>query len=150
MARAPLLLPALAFVAAIAADATVLRRSRGARRRCVRAAARAHGRGVRAGRPARRGLARAPAGYLAESRTVRVGRTVVGDVRAENGYAAPLALDEGIGRRLHRRGSVCMRPIAPGERLVVRGRLVPFDEARNPGEPIRRAQSASRRVWPAS
>ena len=29
--------------------------------------------------------------------------------------------------------------VVEGERLVVRGRLVPFDEARNPGEPSRRA-----------
>ena len=78
-----------------------------------------------------------------ESRTARFAGTVVGDVRAdESGAAFAFALDrERIVVHAHVRGgrSAPNELIMPGERLVVRGRLVPFDEARNPGEPSRRA-----------
>ncbi len=71
-----------------------------------------------------------------ETRTSRFAGTVVGDVRAdENGATFALALDGGLVVRAHVRDAT----IVPGEHLVVRGRLVPFDEARNPGEPSRRA-----------
>ena len=71
-----------------------------------------------------------------ESRTARFAGAIVGDVRAnDNGTAFPFALDSGIVVQARLHGDA----IAPGERLVMRGRLVPFDEARNPGEPSRRA-----------
>jgi competence protein ComEC len=70
-----------------------------------------------------------------ESRTLRATGTVVGDVRradAESSFA--FALDGGATVEASLHGDA-----APGERLVLRGRLVPFDEARNPGESSRRA-----------
>lgn len=70
-----------------------------------------------------------------ETRTARLGGTVIGDVRRGADAAAfPLALDGGVTVAATVRG-----PIEPGDRIVVRGRLTPFDEARNPGEPSRRA-----------
>ena len=137
MNRAPLLLPALAFVAAIVADAHGF-----AACACVAAL------GALASRRARvaaafglAGLAIAwwhghPAMLTAESRIGRFVGAVTGDVRAEErGATFAFALDGGPAVRARvRDGSV-----AAGERLVVRGRLVPFDEARNPGEPSRRA-----------
>ncbi|MEA2687552.1 MAG: competence protein ComEC, partial [Candidatus Eremiobacteraeota bacterium] len=137
MARAPLVLPALAFCSAIAAEAHGL-----AALVCAAAL------GTVSYRPARLAAAFALAGLVfaasnghplvltEESRTARFAGTVVGDVRAdESGTAFAFALDRGIIVRAHvRDGS-----IVPGERIVVRGRLVPFDEARNPGEPSRRA-----------
>ena len=66
----------------------------------------------------------------------RYAGTVTGDVRAdENGATFAFALDYGIVVRAHVRDAT----IVPGERVLVRGRLVPFDEPRNPGEPSRRA-----------
>ena len=77
-----------------------------------------------------------PPMVTAETRTARFAGTVVGDVRAgEGGTSFPFALANGLVVRAHVRDS----DIAPGERLTIRGRLVPFDEARNPGEPSRRA-----------
>jgi competence protein ComEC len=71
-----------------------------------------------------------------ESRTARVAGTVIGDVRVDDGGSAfPFALDGGLVVQARLHGGA----VAPGERLVLRGRLVPFDEARNPGEPSRRA-----------
>jgi competence protein ComEC len=71
-----------------------------------------------------------------ETRTAQFAGTVTGDVRAdENGATFILSLDTGIVVRAHVRTDT----IEPGERVVARGRLVPFDEARNPGEPSRRA-----------
>ena len=76
-----------------------------------------------------------PATIDAETHTQRWTGTVVGDVRRGADDAAfAFALDGGPLVRASVRG-----PVAPGERLVVRGRLAPFDEARNPGEPSRRA-----------
>jgi competence protein ComEC len=71
-----------------------------------------------------------------ETRTARFAGTVTSDVRTdENGATFVLALETGTVVRAHVRDVA----IVPGERVVVRGRLVPFDEARNPGEPSRRA-----------
>jgi len=70
-----------------------------------------------------------------ETRTMHVQGTVVGDVRRSAGAAIfPLALDDGTAVSATVRGQV-----EPGDRIIVRGRLTPFDEARNPGEPSRRA-----------
>lgn len=141
MARAPLVLPALAFAGAVAAQA------HGLAALVVAAAI-----GAAAHRSARLAAAFALAGAVLaarfghpamlaeESRTGRFAGTVVGDVRADdgsNGVGFPLALDGGVVVRAHVRGSGI--EVAPGERVVVRGRLVPFDEARNSGEPSRRA-----------
>jgi competence protein ComEC len=132
-----LLLPAVSFVIAIVADARGL-----AVLACVIAL------GLLACRPARVPAAFALAGLMfarwhghppmlaGETRTARFAGTVTGDVRAdENGAAFALALDSGIVVRAHVRDDA----IVPGEHVVLRGRLVPFDEARNPGEPSRRA-----------
>lgn len=138
MVRAPLLLPAAAFVLAIVADA-----------RGLSSLACACALGAVAYRPARVRAAFALAGLAfawwhghpplltTETRMARFAGTVTGDVRAgENGAAFVLALDTGIVVRAHVRAD---ETIVPGERVVVRGRLVPFDEPRNPGEPSRRA-----------
>jgi ComEC/Rec2-related protein len=137
VARAPLLLPALAFIGAVAADAHGL-----AVWACLVALGTVGYHRTRvAGGFALAGLVVAmsyghPAMLTEESRTARLAGTVTGDVRNdESGAAFPFALDSGIVVRAH----VLDDAIVPGERLVVRGRLVPFDEARNPGEPSRRA-----------
>jgi competence protein ComEC len=71
-----------------------------------------------------------------ESRTGRFAGTVIGDVRVgDGGTSFPFVLAGGAVVRAHVRDA----NVVPGERLIVRGRLVPFDEARNPGEPSRRA-----------
>jgi competence protein ComEC len=76
-----------------------------------------------------------PAMLTEESRTARFAGTVVGDVRAEEGNVSfAFALE-----RIVVRARVSDDRVVPGERLVVRGRLEPFDEPRNPGEPSRRA-----------
>jgi competence protein ComEC len=137
VARAPLFFPALAFAGAIAAEAHGL---------ALLACAAVLGTGAyRAARAAAAfalaGLVVAswrghPAMVTAESRTARFTGTVVGDVRTdENGATFPFTLDGGVVVRARVRDDA----VLPGERLVVRGRLVPFDEARNPGEPSRRA-----------
>lgn len=137
MARAPLLLPAAALLVAVVADAHGL-----AALACAVALA------ALVSRRARVPAAFALAGLMLarwhghpplltdETRTARFAGTVTGDVRAdENGATFVLALDTGIVVRAHVRDDA----IVPGERVVVRGRLVPFDEPRNPGEPSRRA-----------
>ncbi len=70
-----------------------------------------------------------------EAPTARYAALVVGDVRdGDDGRASTLLALDGIG--------VVRATLAgatePGERLVVRGRLEPFDEPRNPGEPSMR------------
>jgi competence protein ComEC len=137
VARAPLVLPAFAFAGAIAAGAHGL-----APLACVAAIAAAACATTRvAASFALAGLLCAwwhghPPMLTEESRNARFSGTVVGDVRAdENGATFAFALDGGIVVRAHVRDGA----IVAGERLVVRGRLVPFDEARNPGEPSRRA-----------
>jgi competence protein ComEC len=70
-----------------------------------------------------------------EGHTARWAGTVVGDVRRSDGAATfAFALDNGPLVRASVRDDA-----VAGERLVVRGRLVPFDEPRNPGEPSQRA-----------
>jgi competence protein ComEC len=75
-----------------------------------------------------------PPTVTAERATARYAATVTGDVRDEDGaFGTALELD-GIGAvraTLHER-------VVPGERVLVRGRLEPFDEPRNPGEPSMR------------
>jgi competence protein ComEC len=134
--RAPLLLPALGFIAAVAADACgwvalaaatavvalVARRSR------------------RCGVFALAGLLVAaryghPPVVVDETHTARFTGTVVGDARIDDGSTTfAFALDAGIVVRARLHGAA----VAPGERLVLRAHLIPFDEARNPGEPSRR------------
>jgi competence protein ComEC len=139
VAGAPLLVPALAFVGAIAAA------SLGGGWRAGAAAAATLALAARRSRlPAAFALAAlawcawrgTPPTILHESRTVRVAGTIVGDVRQGDATNAfPLALDgSGMVVRM-----ALAEAVAPGDRLVVRGRLEPFDEARNPGEPSRRA-----------
>lgn len=136
MARAPLLLPALAFVGAIAADAHQL-------------AALAWASAIVACAIPRTRVAAAfalagilcavwrghPPLILAETHTLRVTGTVVGDVIGGAGASTTLlALESGIVVR-----ATVFDAVEPGDRIVVRGRLVPFDDARNPGEPSPRA-----------
>jgi competence protein ComEC len=149
MKRAPLLVPALAFAGGIAADARGLT----AAACTVALVLLAFAFVLRARVPyafasaLRVAAAFALAGALCgawrghppmlerESRAGRFAGTVVGDVRSdESGSMFPMALDSGIVVQAHVRGDV-----VAGERVVILGRLVPFDEARNPGEPSRRA-----------
>jgi competence protein ComEC len=135
--RAPLFLPSLAFVSAVAADA----RGFAALACAVAVCTFAYRPGRLAAAFALGGLAVAswyghPAMLTEESHTARFAGTIVGDVRAgEDSTSFAFALDGGmvVSARLHD------AQVVPGERLVVRGRLTPFDEARNPGEPSRRA-----------
>ena len=71
-----------------------------------------------------------------ERPTARYSATVTGDVREEEDSGlSSTALDiEGVGAV---RATLRDR-LVPGERIVVRGRLEPFDEPRNPGEPSMR------------
>jgi competence protein ComEC len=76
-----------------------------------------------------------PPALTTEQPTARYTATVIGDVRdGDTGaHSTSLALD-GYGTvraTLHER-------IVPGERIQLRGRLEPFDEPRNPGEPSMR------------
>jgi competence protein ComEC len=135
--RAPLLIPALAFLVAVLAEA----RGFAVLACAVGLGTLAYGRARAAGACALAGLLIAarfghPAMLSEESHTMRFSGTVVGDVRADerNGTFA-FALDDGAVVNARVRDP----SIVPGERLVVRGRLIPFDEARNPGEPSRRA-----------
>jgi competence protein ComEC len=138
VARAPLLVPAAAFVGAIALAGL------GTPGTCALATAGAAGLAwARTRLPAAAALLALgwlalrgePALIVHETRTMRVAGTVVGDVRRTgDAVTFPLALDSGITVSASLGGSV-----APGDRLVIRGRLTPFDEARNPGEPSRRA-----------
>jgi competence protein ComEC len=138
VAGAPLLIPALAFVGAIAAA------SLGAGWRAAVAAAAVLALGARGARVAAAFALAAivwcawrgePALVTGESKTLRLAGTIVGDVRHGDAVNAfPLALAGGSVVQ-----STLREAVAPGDRIVVRGRLVPFDEARNPGEPSRRA-----------
>jgi competence protein ComEC len=71
----------------------------------------------------------------AERATARYAALVVGDVRdGDDGASSTLLAIDGIGTvRATLHGS-----IAPGQRISVRGRIEPFDEPRNPGEPSMR------------
>ncbi len=137
MVRAPMLFPALAFLAAIVADA----RGFAMFACCAALATLVCGRTRVAGGFVLAGLVVSarfghPAMVTQESHTGRFSGTVVGDVRGDGDAAAfDFALDRGpiVRARVHGGG------LAPGDRILVRGRLVPFDEARNPGEPSLRA-----------
>ena len=137
MARAPLVVPASAFLVAIVADAHAL----AAPACAVALPMLLHGRTRVVGAFALAGLVVAtrfghPPMIERESRTARFSGAVVGDVRSDgDGAAFAFALDGGprVRVRLRHGGA------SPGDRLVLRGRCVPFDEARNPGEPSRRA-----------
>ena len=137
MARSPLVPLALVFVCAIVADA----RGIAAWAAVAALGALAFPRARVAGCVALAGLVLAsrfghPPMLTAESRTARFAGTVIGDARAgETSTAFAFALDDGFVVQAHLHRDV----VLPGERLVLRGRLVPFDEARNPGEPSRRA-----------
>lgn len=133
MRRAPLLLPAAALVLAIAAEQhgwSVLAlgcAGVAAARRATRAAAVALLLGLVLS--AARGH---PFVLTSERATARYVAVVTDDVRSEDTGLARTALTiDGIGAvRATLRGRV-----VAGERLLVRGRLEPFDEPRNPGEP---------------
>jgi competence protein ComEC len=136
--RVPLLLPALAFIGAVAAEA----HGWGLLALAVAGLALADRRAHRCAAFGIAGLVAAtclghPPIVTEESHTMRFAGTITGDVRRDEGggMTFPFALDAGIVVRaaLHHDGAV------PGDRLVLRGRVVPFDEARNPGEPSRRA-----------
>jgi competence protein ComEC len=76
-----------------------------------------------------------PAILSSERATARYAATVTGDVRDNDTGTSRTALAiDGIGTV---RATLRER-IVPGERIVVRGRLEPFDEPRNPGEPSMR------------
>lgn len=134
MGRAPLLLPAAAIVFSIVAYANGLWLASF----CLAAAVAIFRRDVAAGLLG--GLLVGtlhgqPAVIEIERPTTRYIGTVVGDVRSESGVRSfPFAVD-GIGT-LH---GTSREPVATGERLIVRARISPLDEARNPGEPSPRA-----------
>ena len=71
-----------------------------------------------------------------ERRTSRYAATVVGDVRiAPDGRRATTLRIDGVGAVR----TTVATALQPGDRVVVRGRLEPFDLPRNPGEPSLRA-----------
>jgi competence protein ComEC len=68
---------------------------------------------------------------ITDSRTARYAGTIVGDVRVTgDDRTFPFAIDGGPVVRAH-----ADAPARAGERLLVRGRVEPLDEPRNPGEP---------------
>ncbi len=72
---------------------------------------------------------------VVEERTARYDATMLDASSADDGSATlTLALDNG----LHVLARVRAAPPAAGTRVVVRGRLEPFDDARNPDEPSER------------
>jgi competence protein ComEC len=75
-----------------------------------------------------------------EQPTVRYSAVAIGDAHPDDdGRTATLVAIDGVGTvRVNLAG-----PIVPGERIVLRGRLEPFDEPRNPGEPSQRAIEAA-------
>ncbi len=76
------------------------------------------------------------AAAVVEHRTARYSATLTEESSAGDGSTAvTLVLDDGFGVLARLRGSV--PPV--GTHLVIRGRLEPFDEPRNPGEPSERA-----------
>lgn len=77
-------------------------------------------------------LARERLPPLAEQRTARYSGVALAPMR-DDGDAGSfvIALDGGLTALASIRGA----PPAPGTRVLLRGRLAPFDEARNPGEP---------------
>jgi competence protein ComEC len=147
--RAPLLVPAIAALLAISAEqhgwavaacsvfglacmvAYGLCRHGSPTRSHVVAAALACAAG--AGISALRGH---PPTLTAERPTARYTATITGDVREEldSELSSTALLIDGVGTV---RATLRER-VVPGERVIVRGRLEPFDEPRNPGEPSMR------------
>lgn len=81
--------------------------------------------------------------HVRESRTQRIACTVLGDVRASFGSASfRCALDDGPNVLVDANGS----PPPVGAHILLRGRIEPFDEPRNPGEPSERAMARERGV----
>jgi len=75
---------------------------------------------------------RQPASPPTEQRTARYGATLMEAIAAADGTTAvTLLLDD--GRRITARVAKAVPEV--GAHLIVRGRLEPFDEVRNPGEP---------------
>lgn len=72
---------------------------------------------------------------IAPQRTARYACTVLGDRRIEN-FSSSFSCRTDDGNNLEVLASG--RPPSVGARILVRGRLEPFDEARNPGEPSER------------
>ena len=76
-----------------------------------------------------------PAVLTTERPTARYSAVVTGDVRKnDSGADGSILTIDGIGNVR----ATFREPIVPGERVIVRGRLEPFDEPRNPGEPSMR------------
>jgi competence protein ComEC len=75
-----------------------------------------------------------PAVLDSERATARYSALVIGDVRSDDDLARTALAIDGIGTV---RASL-REHVVPGERVLVRGRLEPFDEPRNPGEPSMR------------
>jgi competence protein ComEC len=76
-----------------------------------------------------------PATLTNERATARYTATVTGDVRDGDEGTSSTVLDvDGVGVVR----ATLREHIVPGERILVRGRLEPFDEPRNPGEPSMR------------
>ncbi len=131
--RAPLVIPALCFALGIVAEAHGL----GAALACVCAAA-----ALLRPQAAAGGLLGLLVGALHghpvmvehEGRTARYFGTVWGDVRSDDGQVTFPFRITGIGTLR----AACRTPVRAGERLVVRGRIEPLDEPRNPGEPSQR------------
>jgi competence protein ComEC len=72
---------------------------------------------------------------VVEARTARYAGTTLDAASEQDGSASlTIALDNGLRVLVRVRGN----SPSPGTRVVVRGRLEPFDEARNPGEPSER------------
>jgi competence protein ComEC len=82
--------------------------------------------------------------HVTSSHTQRFRCTVLGDVQ-EAGFASSFscALDSGATVAVHAAG----RAPAIGAHLLLRGRMEPFDEPRNPGEPSERSLERDRGVF---
>jgi len=83
-----------------------------------------------------------PAQILREVPRATVAGVVTGDVAQHAwGDECELSLENGPRVEL-----IVRAPLEPGDRVVVRGRLEPFDEPRNPGEASPRELAAERGV----
>ena len=133
MRRAPLLLPAAALLLAIVAEqhGFVALALAAAPLAAIPRVTRSIGVALLAG--VALSLARGhPSVLTSERATARYAAIVTGDVRAgDDELASTALLLDGVGTV---RATLRERVVA-GERLLVRGRLEPFDEPRNPGEP---------------
>jgi competence protein ComEC len=131
--RAPLLVPAAAFVLGVLADAHdltvvfgILLAGASLVRRDLAVACGAGFAGLAIGH-----FHGHPASIEHEYRTARYAGTVAGDVRTDGTSTDfPLTID-GWGTLR----AAAHQPVRAGERIVVVGRIEPLDEPRNPGEP---------------